>query len=984
MRKNVIEHTRANDVLATARWGEPDFMAQLYPYKEGSFWLGRNPHNPYQALGYNGEGHVFLAAGSGSGKGRSIIINNLIKWPGSLVSIDPKGINAAITAIRRGQGNEYCDGMGQDVYVLDPMNCADVPDELRAHYNLLDALDPYSGDLSAQADLIADAVCVIPKSGGDSAEWAEEGREFISIIIQWVVCSPYIHDKDRNLLTVKNLIMEGEYQRSVELQKKGINVDPYQILLDDMKESKANSGRIARQARNWQQSVKDLKKYYESIRISANRQLKFLNTDGMENTVSNTGVYPRTFRLSELRASKKGISIYLCLPPSNANPFARWQKAMIHLILAEMQKYHVKPDNGHDLLISIDEFPILGHMEKIIDNMNYIRESGVKLFIACQHLSNLKDIYGDNFEQFIAGAKLQIWFSPGGKFTGEYLSQLLGETEIIKYQRSITEGRNSSNAQATTIQNSKTAYESTAYTKGTNTSQNYNSSHTDNRSFSHSRSNANSTGKSNSWSKTSFSNKNWQHNNSSNWGISEGKAAGRNYGPHIFFESFEHATNYNNNSSNSKGGASGSGYGGGSGNSDTFGGGSTFNNTKTYTYTNTDGSSDTQSYGNTIGQSNAETVQTGTSNTDTIGYQHSNTHGESSSAGVTETFHKKPLLTVHEAEHYLKTIENDKHDAYPGLALIKIQGELPFLIRRINYDQDSIFERCFNPHPSHPYLPYSRLPLLEYEYTEDYYIPIVTPKELLDKGFIISPIKGLIQGQFIEKNMELFGIKSPYSGNWRKVRSKFDIEVIYVFELNKRSETGEAIIVRHREKFSDPIKSLKEFKAIFLKEMWKPILHWGLEEHEQCKRSEDKKRQEEREEAERKQKKLKETEARVAWQSFTEETIQLKKDSQLSMGKVVCSIVGLFILYESLCLTGAFFGFIDVDPLGILERNFLRNTSFIFKKGINLFFIFSTAFLGLIFSDPILKYFIFHPEKKRELDIKRKTLEESYGKNPIE
>jgi type IV secretory pathway TraG/TraD family ATPase VirD4 len=206
-----------HDLLATARWGDAEYMAQHYPYKKGSFWLGRNPHDPHQSLGFDGDGHIFLAAGSRSGKGRSIIVNNLIKWPGSIVSIDPKGLNATITAARRGQGDKCCDGMGQDVYVLDPMNCADVPDELRAHYNLLDALDPDDGNLSAYADMIADAICVIPE-GSDAAEWALEGKEFVSIIIQWVVCAPHIADKDRNLLTVRNLIMEGEYQRSERLK----------------------------------------------------------------------------------------------------------------------------------------------------------------------------------------------------------------------------------------------------------------------------------------------------------------------------------------------------------------------------------------------------------------------------------------------------------------------------------------------------------------------------------------------------------------------------------------------------------------------------------------------------------------------------------------------------------------------------------------------------------------------------------------------
>lgn len=694
-----------HDLLATARWGEPEYMAQHYPYKKGSFWLGRNPHDPHQALGFESEGHIFLAAGSRSGKGRSIIINNLIKWPGSIVSIDPKGLNATITATRRGQGDKYCEGMGQEVYVLDPMNCADVPDELRAHYNLLDALDPDDGNLSAYADMIADAICVIPE-GGDAAEWALEGKEFVSIIIQWVVCAPHIADKDRNLLTVRNLIMEGEYQRSEQLKKQKINVDPYTILLDDMEISTVNKGRIARQARDWKQSVKDLKKYFESIRKSAIRHLKFLNTDGMENTLTNTGVYPRTFNLSDLRDSEKGVSLYLCLPPQHANPYGRWQRAMINLILSEMQKSFTQPKIG-TLLLSIDEFPLLGRMDSIIDNMNYIGESGVKLFLACQQIINLKEIYGDNFEQFMAGSVLQIWFATGGTFTGEYLSKMLGETEIIKYQRNINTSQNHTQTTGTSTSHSTANSSSTNESESLSTSES--KSQSENRNWSESA----------SWAKTEGWNKSYSNQNNSNWGESHGKNAGRNYGAHLFFKPFKGESNRSKNSNQIKGGSTGSNKSEGTSGAETQGSARNL------------GGGTTESSTYTTGKTNTQGTQTGTSQTYASGEQQSQASGQSTGAGITETFHKKPLLTVHEAESYFKTVTDKDHDAFPGLALIKIQGELPFFVRKINYDQDREFERCFTPHPSHPYIPYSQLPLLEYEYTQDYYIPITLPEELL-------------------------------------------------------------------------------------------------------------------------------------------------------------------------------------------------------------------------------------------------------------
>ncbi len=46
MDNNLIKDKKHN-LLATARWGDPKYMAQHYPYKKGTFWLGRNPHDSH-------------------------------------------------------------------------------------------------------------------------------------------------------------------------------------------------------------------------------------------------------------------------------------------------------------------------------------------------------------------------------------------------------------------------------------------------------------------------------------------------------------------------------------------------------------------------------------------------------------------------------------------------------------------------------------------------------------------------------------------------------------------------------------------------------------------------------------------------------------------------------------------------------------------------------------------------------------------------
>ena len=52
-------------------------------------------------LTYGGDGHCLTFGPTGSGKGVSVVVPNLLTYPGSVVCIDPKGAIAPITAARR-------------------------------------------------------------------------------------------------------------------------------------------------------------------------------------------------------------------------------------------------------------------------------------------------------------------------------------------------------------------------------------------------------------------------------------------------------------------------------------------------------------------------------------------------------------------------------------------------------------------------------------------------------------------------------------------------------------------------------------------------------------------------------------------------------------------------------------------------------------------------------------------------------------------
>ncbi|WP_156427737.1 type IV secretory system conjugative DNA transfer family protein [Thiohalocapsa sp. ML1] len=96
--------------LGRARWADPEYIAARYAWREGAIWLGRCPHDPERAIGFDDNRHVFLCAETRSGKGRAFLVNNQVLWPGSLIAIDPKSEAVVTAAARRGPGNDFCEG----------------------------------------------------------------------------------------------------------------------------------------------------------------------------------------------------------------------------------------------------------------------------------------------------------------------------------------------------------------------------------------------------------------------------------------------------------------------------------------------------------------------------------------------------------------------------------------------------------------------------------------------------------------------------------------------------------------------------------------------------------------------------------------------------------------------------------------------------------------------------------------------------------
>lgn len=685
--------------IRNARWADPDVYSVKYAFQEGDIWIGRNPHDANYPIGHRDDKHIMVCAGASSGKGRSFIVNNLALWQGSTITYDPKGELPDILAPRRGEGDEYCDGMGQDVFVLDPFNRSTVDDRYRGYCDPISMIDPDDSELSNTCYRLANSL-VKKKESGQAQDWADKGIAFTALVVEHVVTYREFRPEERNLHTVYELVLQGNVaqadaateafaafaaERNANLADgeqpvKPKVFDPYEVLLNDMIGNERASRFLGMEARALMREMERVPKYFTHVSGEAREGLRWLRSSGIERVLSGKGLdESRCFDPRRLKTDPNGVSLFIVLPIEDLKENEPWLQSLFVGIFAAIRAQKIKPKVP--ILTVLDEFSSLGYQDYIASSLDNIRGAGMKIAFIVQNFGKLKKLYGDEMESFFTNSGLELYFGKIGQIASEYLRKELGETEVVRLARNVNRSENENESEGESI-----AFGTSSSSGGSTTK-----SDTSGESISKSSSFG--------WSKGT----NWS--DSENWGQTDGTSMGRNYGPHVFFEGLEHSNNYGSNLSRN------------SGRGTTRGGNHSKSGQKSESKsTNT---SQTLAQGSTW---NTTTSKTKTKNVNrSRGYQ--------IGGGIAETFHAKPLLEPHEITGYLAALPESEHDhpAYPGMVLVRIHGEDPFFVRRSNYDQDPYFLRAFSNDPLHAFLPIDQQPLLAFEYTKDHIVELQTP-----------------------------------------------------------------------------------------------------------------------------------------------------------------------------------------------------------------------------------------------------------------
>ena len=272
----------------------------------------------------------------------------------------------------------------------------------------------------------------------NDSSWDKKGGSMIEALILHVVTSPDFETRERNLVTVRRLLMAGDLKAHEVLKDMGIDdvSHPIELLWQAVIDNPTCGGILSDIGHSFLNSYQLNQKYFDSVTTSAGDHTKWIDSQGMRDVLAGSPTNYRTFNIDDVKNHPKGIAVYLCLPQADMASYARWQRMMVDLLVAAMQKSQTKPSTATAFYSASMNLRASAKWIAFNELLPKLQARGVKLFLAVQGLNQLKEIYQDGWETFVGSAGLQYYFDIRDNFTLDYLQKSLGETEIIRTTQS--------------------------------------------------------------------------------------------------------------------------------------------------------------------------------------------------------------------------------------------------------------------------------------------------------------------------------------------------------------------------------------------------------------------------------------------------------------------------------------------------------------------------------------------------------------------
>lgn len=369
---------------------------------------------------YTDNRHLCTFGPTRSGKGATVIMQALLQVPHSVVVIDPKGQNAAVTARHRR-------AMGHEVFVVNPFGLhTGAPWHLPRHrYNPLTRLNIHSPNVVADAAALAQALIVT------------QGRD------------PYFDDTARDLVSALMLYLASTLGPKATLPHLRKMVTDIAARGPDAAELLVAMGRsphaFIRQpiGRFRDAEARDI----SSAINTAITQTAFLDDPALSDAARGGALTGSDLDLTQLK--RRPMTVYLILPGRYMDAYARF----LRLIITSAIDATTTEPGGHPVLMILDEFARLEQLPAVSNAFGFAAGFNLQLWPFLQDVPQLQELYGKKWMSILANCGMVQFFTPSDIETAEHLQRRGGTTtgesrsrsysvSVVKSERNDTRSEN--------------------------------------------------------------------------------------------------------------------------------------------------------------------------------------------------------------------------------------------------------------------------------------------------------------------------------------------------------------------------------------------------------------------------------------------------------------------------------------------------------------------------------------------------------------
>jgi type IV secretion system protein VirD4 len=349
-----------------------------------------------------GQQGVALAAPPRAGKGTGVVVPNALNWPGSLVCVDIKRENWAITA-------GYRESCGQACFLFDPF----AEDGRTARWNPFSYVSP--GPVRRLNDLQRIAEMLYPDPPNVDPFWTASARSlFLGIAL-------YLFETPSLPATVGEVLRQG-----MASDDEGFGQHWKRLI----------EGRRSGERPLSPQCVRSLYDVIDLAPVTASSIRKTFTSrlDLWLNPILDRATAENDFDLRDLR--KKPMSIYVGVNPDDLHRL----RPVLNLFFQQaigLQTRELPERNPllrYQVMMLLDEFTALGRIPIIAEAISYLPGYNVRVVLVIQAPAQLREVYGiHNAETMMKSLAARIVFAPKDFADAREISDELGfETVKVK------------------------------------------------------------------------------------------------------------------------------------------------------------------------------------------------------------------------------------------------------------------------------------------------------------------------------------------------------------------------------------------------------------------------------------------------------------------------------------------------------------------------------------------------------------------------